>query len=457
MKVTTHTRRMLQLQTILFVLLFLVVIGLLGWLSTRYVYEADWTASGRNTLSEASVALLREIPGEVRIAAWAREAPPLVRRGIADLVARYQRHKPDIRLEFINPDREPQRARELGIADGELVISYGDREERLRDVSESGLTNALQRLARGGGRRLLFLAGHGERNPDGRADHDYTAWAEQLRSKGIGVARINLVESPAIPPETTALVIAAPQSALLPGEVAIIKGHIEQGGNLLWMTEPGDGLHGLEPLAEHLGIRFKQGIVVDPTVSQVGLMLFGIDDPRVALVANYPRHELTLGFDRNTLFPIAGAIAVESAGEWEAVPVLQTLSGTWLETGEVIGTVTFDEGEDIPGPLTLGVALTRVIDDGAESRTQRIFVVADSDFLSNGFLGLGGNLQFGFNIANWLASDDRFIDIPVRTAPDLSLEFTPLTTAVVGLGFLLALPALLLGSGLVIWWRRRRR
>ncbi len=448
---------MLRLQTLLFVLLFLVVIGLLGWLSTRYAYEADWTASGRNTLSEASIALLREMPEEVRITAWAREAPPLLRRNIGDLVARYQRHKADIRLEFINPDREPQRARELGIADGELVIAFLNHEERLRDVSESGLTNALQRLARGGDRRLLFLAGHGERNPDGRADQDYQVWTEQLRSKGIDAARINLVEAPAILPEAIALVIAAPQSVLMPGEVAIISEHVERGGNLLWLAEPGDGLHGLEPLAEYLGIRFEQGVVVDPTVSQVGSMLFGIDDPRVTLVANYPLHELTRGFDRNTLFPVAGAITIGSPVIWETAPVLRTLSGTWLESGEVMGTVTFDEGVDIPGPLTLGVALTRKIDAAPEARTQRIFVVADSDFLSNGFLGLGGNLQLGFNIANWLASDDRFIDIPARTAPDLSLEFTPLTTAVIGFGFLLVLPAALLASGLVIWFRRRRR
>lgn len=459
MKVTTRTRRLLRLQTLLFVLLLLIATGLLGWLSTRYDYEADWTANGRNTLSEASIALLREMPEEVRITAFAREAPPLLRRNIGELVARYQRHKDDIRLEFINPDREPQRARDLGIADGELIVSYLDRDERLRDVSEGGLTNALQRLARGGDRRLLFLAGHGERNPDGRADHDYQVWAGQLRSKGIDSARINFAETPVIPPEAVALVIAAPQSALLPGEIAVIRAHVERGGNLLWLAEPGDGAGGLEPLAEYLGIRFVPGVIVDPAVSQVGLMLFGIDDPRVALVANYPLHELTRGFDRNTLFPIAGAIvnASESTGEWETAPVLQTLSGTWLESGEVMGSVSFDDGVDIPGPLTIGVALTRKIEDAPEARTQRIFVAADSDFLSNGFLGLGGNLQLGFNIANWLASDDRFIEIPARTAPDPSLEFTPLKTAVIGFGFLLVLPAVLLTSGLVIWFRRRRR
>lgn len=457
MRVTSRTRLLLRLQNAAFVILFLAIVGLLGWLSTRYVHEADWTASGRNTLADASITLLRELPGEVLVTAYAREAPPLLRRQITSLVARYQRHKPDIILEFVNPDREPQRMRELNLADGELVIRHGDHEQRLRELSENGLTNALQRLARGEGRSLLFLAGHGERDPAGPADHDYLAWVEQLRGIGIGSGRVNLVESGTIPPETTALVIASPVSDLFPGEVAMITDFIERGGNLLWLVDPDGDLHGLDPLAERLGIRIKPGTVVDPAVSQVGLMLFGIDDPRVALVAAYPEHELVRGFDRNTLYPIAGAIAIAGATDFDTAPVLETLSGTWLESGEVMGMIAYDEGEDIPGPLTLGVALTRMLDDGEALRTQRILVVADSDFLSNAFLGMAGNLQLGINIANWLGSDDRFIDIPIRTAPDQGLEFTPVTTAIIGFGFLLVMPLLLIGSGLLIWFRRRRR
>lgn len=452
MKITTRTRRLLRLQSLLFVVLFLVVIGLLAWLSTRYVLESDWSASGRNTLSDASIALLQELPGEVTITAFARETPPLLRNNISALVKRYQRHKPDIRLDFVNPDRDPQRVRAQNISEGELFLDYGDHQERVREVTESGVTNALQRLARGERSLLLFLAGHGERDPGSAAEQDYRAWAGQLAGKGIASERINLVESPEIPADSTALVIASPQSALFPGEVELIENHVEQGGNLLWLTDPGDSLHGLETLAQRLGLRFKQGTVVDPTVSRIGMMMFGIDDPRVALVAGYPDHAVTRGFDRNTLFPVAGALAIETS-DFEAVPILTTLSGAWLETGDVMGSVTYDEGVDIPGPLTLGVALTREIDNG----TQRIFVTTDSDFLSNAFLNMGGNLQLGFNIANWLGSDDRFIEIPVRTAPDPSLELTPVTTAIIGFGFLLILPLLLLGSGLLVWYRRRRR
>lgn len=459
MKVTPGAKRLLRLHDLLFVVLLLAVAGLCGWLATRYVHESDWTASGRNTLSDASVALLKGLSGDLSIVAYAREEPQLLRKRISSLIARYQRHKPDLRLVFVDPDVEPQRVRELGITmDGEMVIEYQGRSERLQELSESALTNALQRAARGGERRWMFLAGHGERDPDGGAGYDLSAWARQLQARGMSVERVNLLEEGARPlPRDAVLVIASPRVALLPGEAERVVGHVEAGGKLLWLSDPGAPA-GLEALAHLLGVTLETGVVVDPTVSQVGMMLFGTNDPRVALVANYPPHEVTRDFEYNTLFPVAGAITVGQSDEWEATALLNSLSNAWLERGETQGTIGYDEGEDLSGPLTLGVALSREPrGDDEAAAPQRVLVVADGDFLSNGFLGLGGNLQLGLNIANWLSGDDRLIDIPARVTPDASLQLSRFAMGAVGFGFLMVLPLLLLGSGLVIWFRRRRR
>ncbi len=364
-------------------------------------------------------------------------------------------------LKFIRS--EPQKVRELNITtDGELLIQYEGRSEQLRDVTENGLTNALQRLARGGARRLAILTGHGERSSLSSQSFDISAWARQLETKGLTAAEINLASDTGIPADVTALVIASPQVDLLPGEAAPILDFIRRGGNLLWLTDPDHGVHGLEPLARELGVRFDDGVVVDPNVSQVGQMLFGTDDPRVALVASYPAHEITRNFELNTLFPLAGGVRAEGDGAWRAEPLLQTLSNTWLESGAVTGKITYDEGADQSGPVTIGLALSRPLPSGQEDapedgRLQRVVVMADGDFLSNGFLGLGGNQQLALNIANWLSSDDVLLDIPARTAPDLSLQLSRTGTAVIGFGSLLLLPAILFGSGLFIWLRRRRR
>jgi len=84
-------------------------------------------------------------------------------------------------------------------------------------------------------------------------------------------------------------------------------------------------------------------------------------------------------------------------------------------------------------------------------------VIGDGDFLSNGYLGVGGNLQLAMNIANWLMDDEALLSIPAKSASDITLEMEEFELAILGGAFLVVLPLLLLGSGFFIWWRRRRR
>lgn len=457
MKVTSRSRHLIRLQNILFVILFLSVMGLLAWLSTLYIYESDWTASGRNTLSQASVTMLGELNMPVAITAYVRETP-LIRKRISELTARYQRYKPDLTVNFVNPDIDPQRVRELGItSEGELIVEYHGRTEQIQDISENGLTNALQRLMRGGERSVGFIVGHGERDYQGDASYDLSNWVRQLITKGIKVRSVNLAVSASIPDDVSMLVLAGPQTRFLPGEITLLQQYISDGGNLLWLADPGE-LHGLAPVADDVGINVLPGIIIDPNISQVGMMLFGTDDPRVTLVAGYNTHPIVRDFKLNTLFPIAAGIEVQQNSAWQHEAFLQTLPNTWSETEQTSGQITFDPESDIAGPLTIGVALTRDIAGSAEhNKSQRVVVIGDGDFVSNGFLGGGGNMQLAMNIVNWLLQDDELIAIPVKTARDLSLQLSDVEIAVISFGFLLVLPLGLLGSGLLIWYRRRKR
>ncbi|MEA2078651.1 MAG: Gldg family protein, partial [Pseudomonadota bacterium] len=127
MQVTRSSRRQLQLQNLVFLAGLLIFMALLAWLSTRYSFEADWTSSGRNTLSIDSRQLLDEMPDPIHVTAFATENA-LVREHIKDLMGRYQRYKPKVELKFVNPDAEPDRVRELGITlDGELLLAYQGR------------------------------------------------------------------------------------------------------------------------------------------------------------------------------------------------------------------------------------------------------------------------------------------------------------------------------------------
>jgi ABC-type uncharacterized transport system involved in gliding motility auxiliary subunit len=228
--------------------------------------------------------------------------------------------------------------------------------------------------------------------------------------------------------------------------------HLEQGGNLLWLLDPGDTATP-DPLPGFLGITVPPGIIID-----VAGQLIGINDPTVAMITSslYGQHPVLEGFSFTTLFPQAAAVQATAANGWAVTPLLSTGNHTWLETGLVDENTRFDTGVDLQGPLILGVGLEREVAAGNVARQQRIIVVGDGDFLSNTYLDNSGNLDLGIRIVNWLSDDQEMIEIPARVVTDTQLTVSPVTIGIAGLLFLVGMPLLLLGSGLVIWWRRRK-
>lgn len=446
MKVSRQSRLQLRLAGASFVLLFLTVVGLALWLTREYHAQIDVSHAGRNSLSEASIALLATLDQPVMVTAYASERKEL-RKAIREFIGRYQRHKPDIALEFVSPDADPARVRAAGVQlDGELIVEYRQAREKIQRHSEDSLTNALARLARGSERWLVFVTGHGERSPERQANFDLSAWAGELAKRGIKTRSLALGGNAQIPQNTAVLVIAGPQARFLPGEVGKIEDYIDRGGNLLWLADPGP-LHGLEPLAERLGVEFQRGVIVDP-VSQT---LTGAS-ATFYVATEYGPHPIVQHFTLTTLFPGTVALVPRAPKDWRTQDFLQTGPRAWSESGALTDKIKFDKDRDIPGPLTFGVALTHKL----ENSEQRVAVIGDGDFLSNAFLGNGGNLDLGFNLVNWAASDDSHLNLPARIAPDLRLDLSQPAQLVIALGFLIVLPLLLVGAGVFIWWRRRR-
>jgi ABC-type uncharacterized transport system involved in gliding motility auxiliary subunit len=104
--------------------------------------------------------------------------------------------------------------------------------------------------------------------------------------------------------------------------------------------------------------------------------------------------------------------------------------------------------------MTLGLLMNRNLDD---DKQQRIAVIGDGDFISNSYLGNGSNLDLSVAVVDWLANEDSFIAIPVKTTTDGQLNLTETQSLVIALGFLMALPLCLLGIGTWVWWSRKRR
>ncbi len=433
--------------------LILALAALLAWLSMRFPFVADWTSASRHTLSPASVELLGKLTGPLEITAYAREEPEL-RDVVRRVIDRYRRYKPDLGLQFVNPDVVPDEVRSLGVTvNGELVLKYQGRVEHVRSDNEQEFANALQRILRAHDRWLAFVEGHGERSAVGQANHDLGVWAQHLKQRGYHFRPVNLAETHAVPDNTSVLIIAGPQSPFLPGEVNIVLHYLDDGGNLLWLADPG-ATQGLDVLAARYGVSLPAGTVID-TAGQ----LLGLNDPTITVVTAslYAPHPALKDFTLTTFLPTAGAIMPVSGSEWTWAPLLSTGNHAWLEAGPLQGEVGMDAA-DVQGPLTLGAALTRArpAAQGKAVPEQRAVIVADGDFLSNTYVANSANLELGLRLISWLGRDEGLISIPARTAGDTQLEMDSTLLGSLGVLFFLVLPLGLMVTGITVWWRRSR-
>jgi ABC-type uncharacterized transport system involved in gliding motility auxiliary subunit len=435
----------------MFVVLACVLAALVMLIAREHRTEWDISASARNTLTAASLETLRKLDGPVTITAYATPQDPRLgdlRKLIRDLIARYQRAKPDVRLVFIDPREQPKATQQAGVqVNGELVVEYANRSERLSSLSELELTNLLIRLARAGERLIMSLDGHGERSLIGGANHDLGDFGKQLAVKGLKVTTLNLAIAPEVPENTAVLVIANPQTPVAPGEIEKLVRFIEAGGNIMWLIDH-EPLYGLEVIAERLGIMLSPGIVVDPDSIERG----GRPVMSVAAAGAYGTHPIVESFRLNTLFPFARAIGIQKTEDLIAQPLIEVAPRGWIETDGLEGRIVYDKGRDVAGPVTIAFALERLRNE----RTQRIVVVGSGHFLANIHLGNGGNADLGINMVNWLTGDDRLIAIQPRSAPDTTLALSKSWLFAIVAIFLIVLPIVLLATGGFIWWRRRR-
>lgn len=435
-------------------LLSLLLVGIalaVIWIAGRTNISKDLTANKRHALSEQTVAAVKSLQGPVNILAVV--GPNANQRStLTELVSRYQKHNALINLEFVNPETDPEKARQLNAAaGGELIVTGMGREQRLQSVSERSLTGALRQLNREGERKLAFVVGHEERSATEVGPNNWTTLSSRLQSIGLNSEALSLVTHPRISDDVDVLVIADPRRPYFPGELAGLLEYINLGGSLLWVSETALNRQtgsGLTALGLELGIDFMPGVIID-TASQAANQ----GSASFVILNSFAQHPVTQGLTSPILLPQAKALAVTPLAGQTLLPLLQTPEASWTETGALEGAIKFDENSDEQaGPLVVGVTIERKIN----GRLQRIAVIGDADFASNQFIGNGANLGFSESLMLWLSGESEALAFVTMPAPDATLTLTSRSIVIISAALLGALPlSMFVIAGLMAWRRRR--
>lgn len=460
MNINRKLRFQLLVQNWFFVVLFLMLVVLLGYLASQYRIAKDITQANRNILTQGSINVLKQMKAPVNITVFATKddtsSGDNFRKGIVDFVARYQREKKNINLTFINPSEEPKLAQDAGVkTDGEVVIEYQKRVEHIvPPFAEQDVTNLLVRLSRTNQQAVMYLDGHGERNLLGVKNHDIGEFGKQLEAKGFKFANPDLTIAQAVPSNGAMLVIAGPQVDVSEVEAKKIKAYLEAGGNLLWLLDD-DNFRGLQEVADYLGLKVSPGIAMDMASAQYGA------DARVAFASLYGEHPITTNFMLRTLFPEAHEVFAKGTDEngWKVSNLVEVAPNGWLAAEKLAKDAKpeFNEAKDKRGPINIGVALERIYG----KKGQRVVVMGNANFLSNTFITNGGNLDFGVNIINWLAGDDNLITIQPMPLKDVNISIPDtdmgrIVAWTVFHGFQYFIPLGFMIAGFYLWWKRRK-
>lgn len=431
---------------------------MLAWITNHYNYQFDLTANKRHSLSSSSIDLLKLLDKAVTIHAYTTD--DVTKQAIREIIDRYITVKSDFNLRLLNPDIDIIDAQRDGIVMNKpfaFVIYYNNRMEHINSLSEHAISNALLRLNRRDNQQVVFLSGHGERDINGDDNRAYTTLKQQLTEMGFNLTKVNLLEK-RLPDNTKLLVIAAPDNKYLAGEIKQLDNYINQGGNLLWLVDPGE-LQSLDNLATSFGIQFQDGVIVDNNVDLRNTL--NIQHPAIIPVTEYFPHIITNTIRYNSLLPLARGISPltneTTVNNWQQEVLFNSLDKSWTETGGLTEEMVFDSSTgDVAGPITIAIALHRALEKPSEIHTsQRAVIVGDSDFLSDTYIGAGANLNLGLNIFNWLIGDDDFISVEVKPSPDTKLELNDTQLMIIAFGFFLIIPLFLIITGFLIWRKRK--
>ncbi len=431
-----------------------LLIGFAAWLSQKHHIVFDWTRDNRNTLTTTSRAILDQVKNPLSITILASKSAS-ERLKFRKSIEKYQQYKSDIKTIFLDSDTQLSQAKELHLNNsGQLRLDYDDRFEVIDQVSEREITNALQRLTRTTKPWVVFLNGHGERDIFSEDKQGYNTLMKTLESSGVQTQDINLLETTSIPNNISVLVIAAPQTNLLPGEEKLILDYIDAGGNLLWLHEPNSG-NRLQALSEELNLSWIDGTIID--ANQQLRSILGIQHPAVVPVIEYQKHPITEHLTNQTLYPFAVGLSFTSVSSWHLQPLFYSLPRAWSETKPLSSedAVFSPTQGDTAGPLLMAAALSR--NTQHKATPQRIVIIGDSDFMANGYIGHGENLALSVSVLQWLTNDDQRISLLPYRAPDSSIEFSNLAIASLASAYLLIAPLGVLLIGVMIGLRRRKK
>jgi ABC-type uncharacterized transport system involved in gliding motility auxiliary subunit len=439
-----------------YILVVIAAVVIVNVLADRYTKSYDATSNKRYSLSEQTAKIVKGLKENATILYFDQGTRF---QHAKDLLGEYTSLSPKLHVDYVDPDKKPQEAREAGIKNyGTAIVQVGDRKEEAKSLTEEGITGALIRVLKNKTRTVCFVAGSGEHQIDDSDRNGFSDYKQLVGKDNYEAKTVDLLQKAEVPSDCTALVVGGPTRNYQQPEVDAIKKFVEDGGRGLFMLDPPLKIgrseiadnDALTSLLQSWGVTMDKDLILD--LNPIG-QLAGLG-PQVALVTSYDSQPIVNGMKGTaTGFPLSRSIEVENSDKTSVQKLFES-STTSLATNNLSSpAVDPNDPKNKKGPLTLAAAGT--YNTGKQDSQGRFVVVGGSSWAANSFIKFNGNSDLALNTIDWLASDEDLISIRPKQEEDRRVTMTRAQMNMVRITSQFLLPLVVVFAGVSVWWRRR--
>lgn len=387
-----------------------------------------------------------------------------------------------VTFEFVDPDRNPALANQMGITNsGQIFVAQLDESgqpdvqngELVNFLSQDGVTNAVLKVAAAGDFRAYFVRTEGgldliSSSPDGMSTLN-TVLTQQLdwTTRQVGLFDFTAaagdiqLNDPNLDGEV--VIIPGGSKTLTDDEVRILTDYLDNGGSLIILASPSLSTEETslattpalnDYLWEKFGLRFQDNIVIDPTQAWQTPLIpvstdFSLNHP---ITRSFPQRS-GMAFELPHSIEVANPMPAGIEGRYLA----RSTANAYAKTDyQAVINNQFDRTESDPAGTFVLAAVAENPGTGA-----RVVLFGSTSIVRNGYAPIASlvNLDAIFNSIVWTTGfDEFFTQINIQSAQrpqDTPIFVDQQTGGMISLVTTFLLPFGLLLIGFVVWWSNR--
>jgi ABC-2 type transport system permease protein len=461
--------------TAILIVVVLAVVVVVNVLVQQVPGKLDLTKSRLYSLSPETKTLLDGLKTDVTI--WTVGKPGTEEPTVKEILGRYAAQSRHVKLQTIDTDKHPGWTRQYdtsgqGIQPGTVVVEGGKKFRTIGpydmvnyDTSnpnqqpqpsslmvEQRVTSALLFVTEAKNASIGVLQGHGEQTLD------TLGLNQPVSDENYAVKDVSLLSEKAVPADIDTLVVLAPKTDISADDAAKIRAWLEQGGRaviLMNVITPQAPMANLESVLESYGVHVENLVVVEGDPNRVAAQ-----NPLYVIPEYASTHDILAPIQKNNypmVMPGAQAVqTLELKRKKLKIEPLLTSSVKSYGIRDVSSAKTLARSPSSPsGPFTLALAITDPAPDASHKDT-KLVVAGDIQFLGRGLLSqVPGNGEFFMNSLGWLREQKQTLTVRPKNIMQFRLSVSLLQAQLYTILVVILVPLLVLGTGLVVWVRRR--